>query len=281
MLAYHVGVEVESRLPKPFRRAITTMVSTPREHRFLWQRRGLRQTARAERQADGVRARSRGGGRRRPARQFRVDDQAVPCGAAAENGTVAVDLAALGWTAADDILEAPLGFFQAAGGGFDPGSIVDRLGKPWTFASPGVSIKPYPSGSLTHPAMGEMLRLIRENKIKPRRRREGGRRRQPQHDYHAATIIVPRRACRASSAWSFASSILILERKAGLSQFTDAVVQRPDVQEMIGRINFYVDPEAEAAGFDKMTSILKSASERTARCFPAARNLPRAARQIP
>ena len=26
---------------------------------------------------------------------------------------------------------------------------------------------------------------------------------------------------------------------------------------MIARINFYVDPEAESAGFDKMTSILK------------------------
>ena len=26
---------------------------------------------------------------------------------------------------------------------------------------------------------------------------------------------------------------------------------------MIKRVNFYVDPEAEAAGFDKMTSILK------------------------
>ena len=76
-------------------------------------------------------------------------------GHASENGTVAADLAALGWTAADDILEAPLGFFQAAGGGFDPNAIVGRLGKPWTFASPGVSIKPYPSGSLSHPAMGK------------------------------------------------------------------------------------------------------------------------------
>ena len=50
-------------------------------------------------------------------------------GHAAENGTVAADLAALGWTAADDILEAPLGFFQAEGGGFDPDAIVGRLGK--------------------------------------------------------------------------------------------------------------------------------------------------------
>jgi 2-methylcitrate dehydratase PrpD len=42
-----------------------------------------------------------------------------------------------------------------------------------------------------------------------------------------------------------------------LNEYTDAVVQRPDVQEMIKRVHFYVDPEAEAAGFDKMTSILK------------------------
>ena len=38
-------------------------------------------------------------------------------------------------------------------GGFDPTAIVGRLGKPWTLISPGVSIKPHPSGSLSHPAM--------------------------------------------------------------------------------------------------------------------------------
>jgi 2-methylcitrate dehydratase PrpD len=54
----------------------------------------------------------------------------------------------------------------------------------------------------------------------------------------------------------FCLAILLLERKAGLGQFSDRVVQRPDVQEMIRKINFYVDPEAESAGFDKMTSLL-------------------------
>jgi 2-methylcitrate dehydratase PrpD len=49
----------------------------------------------------------------------------------------------------------------------------------------------------------------------------------------------------------------LLERKAGLGQFTNQVVQRPDVQEMIAKVNYYVDPEAEQAGFDKMTSILR------------------------
>ena len=34
-------------------------------------------------------------------------------------------------------------------------------------------------------------------------------------------------------------------------------MQRPDVQEMIKRVNFYIDPAAENAGLDKMTSLLK------------------------
>jgi 2-methylcitrate dehydratase PrpD len=35
------------------------------------------------------------------------------------------------------------------------------------------------------------------------------------------------------------------------------VVNRPDVQDMIKRVHFYADPEAEKAGYDKMTTILK------------------------
>ena len=45
-------------------------------------------------------------------------------GRAAEAGVVAADFAALGWTATDKILEAPRGFFRAAGGGYDAGAIA-------------------------------------------------------------------------------------------------------------------------------------------------------------
>src|SRR3989442_7712734 len=87
-------------------------------------------------------------------------------GHATESGVVAADFAALGWTGAEQILEAQRGFFHAYGGGYDPSAIVDRLGKPWTFQNPGVSIKPFPSGSLTHPGMTELLRLARANSIR-------------------------------------------------------------------------------------------------------------------
>lgn len=54
-------------------------------------------------------------------------------------------------------------------------------------------------------------------------------------------------------------AILLLERKAGLPEFTDKLVNRPDVQAMIKKVQFGVHPEAEAAGYDKMTTIIEIA----------------------
>ena len=42
--------------------------------------------------------------------------------------------------------------------------------------------------------------------------------------------------------------------RAGLNEFTDEVVQRPENQAMIRRVRFDVHPEAEKAGYDEMTS---------------------------
>jgi 2-methylcitrate dehydratase PrpD len=67
----------------------------------------------------------------------------------------------------------------------------------------------------------------------------------------------PKTGLEAKFSMEFCMAILLLERKAGLGEFSDKVVQRADVQEMIRKINFYVDPEAESAGYDKMTSLLK------------------------
>jgi 2-methylcitrate dehydratase PrpD len=177
-------------------------------------------------------------------------------GHAAEIGVFSTELADLGWSGAEAILEAPRGFFHAFGGTYDPAAIMDKLGKPWTFASPGVSIKPFPSGSLTHPGMTELLRLIRTEHIKAADvdQVEVG----TNHNLPNALIHHrPKDALQAKFSMEFCMAILLLDGKAGLTQFTDQVVNRPDVQEMIGRVRFYVDPEAEAAGFDKMTTIIK------------------------
>ena len=177
-------------------------------------------------------------------------------GHAAENGVAAADFAALGWTAAEQILEAGRGYFHAYGGTYDPASIQGQLGKPWTFASPGISIKPYPCGSLSHPALTALEKLVKENKITPAQieKVDVG----TNHNIPDALIHHrPQTGLEAKFSMEYCISIRLLEPRVGLGQFADAEVQRADVQEMIRRVNFYVDPEAEKAGFDKMTSIVK------------------------
>jgi 2-methylcitrate dehydratase PrpD len=257
MLAYHLGVEVECKIAEAI---------APRHYEDGFHSTGtcgpfgsaaacsklLGLDATKTRTALGI-AGSRSGGLRE---NFGTMTKPLQAGHAAGSGVEAAQLAELGWTAAQDILEAQRGFFHAAGGSFDPGAIVGKLGAPWCFASPGISLKPYPSGSLSHPAMTEMMRLIEANDIRPAQVRqvEVG----ANHDMTQALLHHhPQTGLEAKFSMEFCMAILLLERKAGLAQFTTPVVQRADVQELINKVRYYVDPEAEAAGFDKMTSILR------------------------
>lgn len=176
-------------------------------------------------------------------------------GRSAESGVLAAELIRLGWTAAPNAIEAKRGFFNAAGGGYDPRAIHGKLGKPWSFAMPGVSIKPHPSGSLTHPGMAEMLALIEAHDIRPAQIRKvkiGTNRHMPNTLIHRN----PKNELQAKFSMEFCMAILLLERKAGLAQFTDAVVHRADVQRMMKKIEFGVHPDADAAGYEKMTTLI-------------------------
>jgi len=257
MLAYHLGVEVECKIAEAI---------SPRHYQDGFHTTGtcgpFGSTAACAKllnfdlsktlQAFGLAASNSGGLRE----NFGTMTKPYQAGHAAESGVFSAELTALGWTSAEQILEADRGFFHAAGGSYDPSAIMDRLGKPWTFASPGVSIKPYPSGSLTHPAMTELARLIDMNHIQAAQveKVDVGA------NHNMTTTLLhhdPKTGLEGKFSMEFCLAILLLEGKAGLSQFADKVVQRPDVQAMMRRINFYVDAEAESAGFDKMTSILK------------------------
>jgi 2-methylcitrate dehydratase PrpD len=177
-------------------------------------------------------------------------------GRAAESGVLAAQLAASGFTAASNILEAQRGFFRAAGGGYESTLIHGQLGDPWTFESPGVSIKPHPSGSLTHPAMGAMAELIAEHDIRAENVesvRVGTNRHMPNALIHHR----PENGLQAKFSMEFCMAILLLDRRAGLAEFTTETVNRSDVRQMIERVAFEIDPVAEAAGSHTMTSLVE------------------------
>ncbi|WP_061935696.1 MmgE/PrpD family protein [Aureimonas sp. AU22] len=256
MLAYHLGVEVECKIAEaiaprhyqtgfhatatcgPF--AAASAASSLSRFDVETTRRAL---SIAGSQSAGLRE------------NFGTMTKPFHAGKAAENGVAAAQFAELGWTATGRILEAPRGFFSAAGGGYDLGAIHGKLGSPWTFLDPGVSIKPHPSGSLTHPGMTEMLRLIAENGIKAedvRHVRVGTNSNMPNALIHHR----PSDELQAKFSMEFCMAILLLDGRAGLNEFTDEAVAREDVKRMIEQIDFVVDDEAEAAGYHLMTTII-------------------------
>src|SRR5437764_1589738 len=256
LTAYQIGVEVECKiaeaiLPRHYQQGFHSTATCGAIGAAAAAAKLLDLDRDATRRALSLGATQAGGLRE----NFGTMTKPFHAGRAAESGVVAAELAALGFTASPNGLEGERGFFRAAGGGYSVEMIDGKLGNPWTFAFPGVSIKPHPSGSLTHPGMAVMLDLIRRHDLRPGRVK--GVSVGTNHNMPNALIHHrPRTELQAKFSMEFCMAILLLDRQAGLAQFTDEVVNRPDVQALVQKIDFGVHPDAEAAGFDKMTTII-------------------------
>jgi 2-methylcitrate dehydratase PrpD len=174
-------------------------------------------------------------------------------GRAAENGVVAAQLAGLGFTSDPNILENPWGYFKILGDGFDLDKISKKLGNPYTIIDPGVSIKPYPSGVLSHPSMNAMLDLVNKYDLTVEDVTE--------IHLHAGSNILnplryalPQTGLEAKFSLPFCLTSILLRRRAGLKEFTDQFVRSPEVQQMMKRVKTILDPEIEAKGYAKILS---------------------------
>lgn len=177
----------------------------------------------------------------------------VHVGRAAFNGLSAALWAADGFEASPDGLDGPWGFFQVFGGGFDPGKIAGRFGRPHTIVDPGVSIKPYPCGVLTHQSLDAMLALVKEYDLRP--------------DDVAEVVLfagynilnpiryrIARNELQAKFCMPFLLSAVLISRRAGAKEFTDRYVNSAPVQDMMRRVRTEFDPGIEAKGHGKIRS---------------------------
>jgi len=177
-------------------------------------------------------------------------------GRSAENGVTAAQLAKRGFTSAKGILEAKRGLFNAMAGGFDETKIAGRLGHPYFMQEPGISIKPYPSGSLSHPAQDLILDMVKEHGINARDIEAidvGTNSNVP----NALIYPMPTNALEGKFSIPFCMAIGVLERKAGIAQFQDRKVREPKVVEMMKRVTLYVDDEMEGLGYDQVRSRIR------------------------
>jgi 2-methylcitrate dehydratase PrpD len=177
-------------------------------------------------------------------------------GRAAENGIVAATLAAAGFTAGDDGLDGRWGYFQVMGGGAELHRLIGALGRPYAIVDPGVSVKPYPCGSLSHPSMDAMLKLVTDHDIQPAqikaiRLRAGSNILEPLRYKTAKTEL------EAKFCVPFLLGVIALKRKAGVQEFTDEFVATEPIQQMMTKVTSIFDPKIEAMGFDKIRSVVE------------------------
>ncbi|MBW6424966.1 MmgE/PrpD family protein [Rhizobium sp. XQZ8] len=174
-------------------------------------------------------------------------------GRACENGITAALLAARGFDADPTALDGTWGFFSVMGEGFSEEKAKAGFGSPLTIVSPSVSVKPYPSGILTHQSMDAMLKLVLDHDLKGE---EVERIR-----FHAGkNIIEPIRYpiaknhLQAKFSMPALLAMIVLCRRASHHEFVDAFVAGEAMQDLQARTEVINDLEIDAQGYDKIRS---------------------------
>jgi 2-methylcitrate dehydratase PrpD len=174
-------------------------------------------------------------------------------GRASENGVTAALLAREGFSANTEALDGRWGYLAIAGPGGEPALVREKFGKPFTMVTPGVSIKPYPSGVLTHPSMDAMKFLMAEEGVTP------------EDIAHVvlnagSNVLGPIRFQLAKTelegkfSFQFLLAAIILKGKAGKAEFVNAFVSSEACQSMQKRIETRFDPSIEDMGWDRIRS---------------------------
>lgn len=174
-------------------------------------------------------------------------------GRAAANGIEAALLARRGFSADPEGLDGRWGYLAVAGPGGEPALVRDRFGRPHTMVAPGVSIKPYPSGVLTHPSMDAMRFLMADASITAADIERV--------TLHAGSNVlgpirfrIARTELEGKFSFAFLLAAIALRGRAGKAEFTDAFVASPECQAMQERIETRFDPAIEAMGWDRIRS---------------------------
>jgi 2-methylcitrate dehydratase PrpD len=194
------------------------------------------------RRALGIAASEAGGLRQ----NFGTMTKPFHAGNAARSGLVAALLAREGFTADENILEAPFGFCSVLGEGYDPAAMTRSLGHPFAIVSPGLEMKPYPCCRVAHRAIDAMLYLVSQHHFSQEEVVEVECATSPQ----SPRILIhshPRSGLEGKFSMEYCMAIAIIDGEVGLAQFSDEKVLSPQAQELVWKVR-YVYPAQDGGG---------------------------------
>ena len=163
-------------------------------------------------------------------------------GHAARSGVLSALLARDGFTASEQAIEGPQGYFAVLSAGKRDEQVLDSLGAPWKILETGVAVKPYPSCACTHSIIDSALELRRTHRIRPEQVAEvtvGVNAAVPRILIHGN----PRSGLEAKFSGEFSAAAALCDGRVGIATFRDDKTDDPAIRELMTRVRLVVDPE--------------------------------------
>ena len=165
------------------------------------------------------------------------DSKSFVAGNAAMHGIMAAELVARGYTANEDILDGELGVARMLGlENGDPQKILDGLGT-WDMATKGSTIRLHACCGASHWSQDALQKILRKRPTPPSEIEaidvyinDFLMENMPYHDPHTGL--------EAKYSLEYDMAAIALDGVAGMHQYTDEMVQRPEAREMMKRVTY-------------------------------------------
>jgi 2-methylcitrate dehydratase PrpD len=163
-------------------------------------------------------------------------------GHAAQHAVEAYELAALGFTGDEDVLDGTHGFLAV----FSDPARADAVAAAFDVAAPseleesGVAIKRFACCGAIHTALDSVEALVREHDLSP----DEVRRIECRVNPITPGILVhhdPRTGLEGKFSLEYSLAVMLLTGRAGLSQFTDELAADPQLRSVMERVEMKVD----------------------------------------
>jgi len=176
-------------------------------------------------------------------------------GRAARCGVLSAWLAKHGHTADDSIFDGKnnvLETYRADGAAL--ADIVAQLGTPWEIVEPGNWVKRWPCCYAGHRAIGGLFELLERHEIRTDEINAVAVGFPPGSDT-ALISTNPQTGLEGKFSVEYALAAAALDRKLTLESFTDAMVQRAPIRELMARVRRYRVEDSKVYGLDTFTDI--------------------------
>ena len=164
------------------------------------------------------------------------DTKGFVAGNAAMHGIIAAELVEMGFTANEDIMDGDIGVGRLLGlEDGDPQKMLDGLGS-WNMATSGSTLRLHACCGAGHWSQDALQKIVRAHGIAPDQIEsievgipEFLMSMMPYHD--------PQTGLQGKYSLEYDVAAIALDGRAGLHQYSDAAVQRPEAKAMMARIN--------------------------------------------